>query len=213
MRNSQKQGRLRLRQLMERTEAKAEEMAADRPRFQALAREDAAPRAVSSHNLFQSPPALASQVARMARLSLGRLLEPSAGLGRLYEAARAISACNVTMVEQSADLCGELYRMTEADPDATLIQADFLSCDAQRLGGLFDRVIMNPPFQRGTDIKHIRHAITLLNEGGRLVAICANGPKQRKHLQPIATEWHDLPSGSFKSEGTNVETAIFVYQK
>jgi hypothetical protein len=43
-----------------------------------------------------------------------------------------------------------------------------------------------------------------------LVSLCAAGPKQRKALEPIADEWHDLPAGSFKSEGTNVSAAIVV---
>ena len=85
--------------------------------------------------------------------------------------------------------------------------ADFLT-----LGdlGLFDVIVMNPPFRRGSDIKHIQHAATKLAPGGRLVAICANGPRQQDALQPIASQWHELPAGSFKSEGTNVNTAIVV---
>ena len=57
---------------------------------------------------------------------------------------------------------------------------------------------MNPPFERGSDIRHIEHALTFLKPGGRLVAICANGPRQRERLQPMASEWIDLPAGSFK---------------
>lgn len=59
--------------------------------------------------------------------------------------------------------------------------------------------------------KHIAHALTMLAPGGRLVALCAAGPKQRARLQPIASEWIDLPAGSFKSEGTNVSAAIVVF--
>jgi len=38
---------------------------------------------------------------------------------------------------------------------------------------------MNPPFENGADIKHIQHAMKMLKPGGRLVAICANGPRQQ----------------------------------
>jgi len=75
---------------------------------------------------------------------------------------------------------------------------------------LFDSIIMNPPFKMWQDIKHIQHAATLLAEGWRLVAICANGPKQRAKLMPIADEWIELPSKAFKTEGTNVNAAIIV---
>lgn len=207
MRDSQLRGRLRLRHLQETTEARGEEMAEQRGRFQRLAREDSAPRVVSSFNLFQTPPELAAQLAGMFP-RFGRTLEPSAGLGRLYRAVRAISACPVVLVEVAAECAGELYRATEGDEAATLVQADFLACTADRLGR-FDSVIMNPPFKNGVDVKHIRHAASLLNPGGRLVSLCAAGPRQRKGLADV-TEWIDLPAGTFKAEGTSVAAAIVV---
>jgi len=214
-RNSQRVGRLRLRHLLEKTEARAEEMEEQRGRFQRLAREDSAPRVVSSHQLFQTPPQLAARVVAIAQegRSLGRTLEPSAGLGRLYVALRAVDPSSpVVLVEVAAECAGELYRVTDEDAGASLIQADFLACDAGRLGA-FDTVVMNPPFKMGTDVKHIRHAAKLLAPHGRLVSICAAGPRQRKGLGDVVTRWIDLPAGSFKSEGTGVETAIVVIDR
>ena len=209
-RESQQTGRLRLRHLMECTEAAAEEMAELRPRFQQLAHEDAAPRVVSSFNLFQTPPELAARVVGLLG-TLGRTLEPSAGLGRIYHAIRQESpTAPVVLVEQSPECCGELYRQTEGDEHAELVQGDFLTLDASRLG-LFDSIAMNPPFKMGADVKHIRHAMTLLAPGGRLVSLCANGPKQRAAMQGIASEWIELPADSFKSEGTRVNAAVFVF--
>jgi hypothetical protein len=109
------------------------------------------------------------------------------------------------LVEQSPECCAELYREIAGDEAASLVQADFLTCDAQRLGGLFDAVLMNPPFKMGADIKHIKHALTMLAPGGRLVSICANGPKQCKALQPTASQWIELPPRSFAEAATNVE--------
>lgn len=208
-------GRLRLRHLLEVTEAVGEEMAVERGRFERLRDPSAAPRVVSSFNLFQTPPKLAANLAILARLNTlcptGRILEPSAGLGRLYRAARDSTSCPITLVDLAPDCCGELYREIQCDEAARLIQADFLACDAERLGGLFDRVLMNPPFKQGRDIKHIEHARRLLAPGGRLVALCANGPRQQATLRPAAAEWYPLPEGSFRSEGTNVHAAICVF--
>ena len=209
-RDSQRIGRLRLRHLMEHTEAMGEEMAEERPRFERLADPTAAPRVVSSFNLFQTPEPLAMRAAGLFD-TFGRTLEPSAGLGRLYRAVRARSSdCHISLVEQAAECCGELYRAIEGDGFATLVQADFLLCGVDRLG-LFDSILMNPPFKMGRDIKHIEHARTLLAPGGRLVSFCAAGPKQRAQLQPFADQWHDLPGDSFKSEGTHVNAAIVVF--
>jgi predicted RNA methylase len=211
MRESQLKGRLRLRHLLEVTEAVGEEMDNERPRFQRLADPESKPRAVSSFNLFQTPEALADQIAQMLPLK-GRVLEPSAGLGRLYRAIRKLSDCHITLVEISADCCRELYRETDSDPHATLIQADFLECTEDRIG-TFDGILMNPPFKQGRDIKHIEHALTFLNPGGRLVSLCANGPRQQKRFRDSADEFHELPAGSFKESFTNVSAAIVVFNR
>lgn len=210
-RQSQLTGRLRLRHLMERTEAVAEEMTEDRGRFERLADPSAAPRVVSAFNLFQTPEPLAARVVGMFN-RIGRTLEPSAGLGRLYRALRSVAAAvDVVLVEQAAECAGELYRATESDPACTLVQGDFLECTPERLG-LFDSIVMNPPFKCGTDVRHIRHALRFLAPGGRLVSICAAGPKQRAALMPLG-EWHPLPAGSFKESYTSVEAAIVVIDR
>jgi len=213
MRESQLTGRLRLRHLQEHTEAVGESMATERTRFQALADPSNATRAVSSFNLFQTPEPIADRMAGMLMPLDGlRVLEPSAGLGRLYRAVRLRAACPMVLVEQSAECAGELYRAI-GDDDARLVQADFLACTPERLGGLFDAVIMNPPFKQGADIKHIRHALTMLRPGGRMVALCASGPRQQAQLRPLADEWHALPAGSFKSEGTRVAAALLMFRR
>jgi len=212
MRDSQLTGRDRLRRLLEGHKATGAEMAAERGRFQRLAREDSAPRVVSAFNLFQTPETLAAQLAGMFP-GFGRTLEPSAGLGRLYRAVRAINAgCEIVLVDDSPECCGELYRATETDHAAKLVQGDFLTLGEDRLGR-FDSIIMNPPFKMGRDIKHIKHAATLLNKGGFLASLCANGPRQREQLKPIASGWIDLPEGSFKESHTNVAAAIVVIEK
>jgi|GEM_PF-6547300 len=63
------------------------------------------------------------------------------------------------------------------------------------------------------DIKHITHALTFLKPGGRLVALCANGPRQYAALQPLADQWTPLPAGSFKSQGTNVNVTLAVFSR
>ena len=74
--------------------------------------------------------------------------------------------------------------------------------------GTFDRIVMNPPFAHGDDIRHIRHALGFLRPGGRLVAICADGPRQQERLRPIASRWLPLPAGTFADQGTDVRTVM-----
>lgn len=201
-------GRLRLLALRDHIEAVGETMRHEQERFTAIANREK-PSVVSAFQLFQTPVAIADRMAALAAPQDGeRWLEPSAGLGRLYRAIRNRSSCHVTLVENAAQCAAELYRETAGDSDATLIQQDFLQCTAEQTG-MFDGVIMNPPFKNATDMKHIRHALTMLRPGGRIVALCYAGPRQRAAFQNVnGWHWIDLDAGSFRSEGTGASVAM-----
>ena len=75
---------------------------------------------------------------------------------------------------------------------------------------------MNPPSAQGADIAHIMHALPMLEAGGRLVALCANGPRQNAILRPMVEarggEQEDLPADTFKELGTGVRVALITMQ-
>ncbi|WP_024516992.1 DUF3560 domain-containing protein [Bradyrhizobium sp. Tv2a-2] len=165
---------------------------------------------VTAPQLFPTPASLAEEVAELADLQDGhRLLEPSAGTGMLLDVARrSVDGClSAVAVEINPQLAQGL---AQRFPGVTVVNADFLDMAGCTQDAKFDRIVMNPPFENGADIRHIEHARTLLRPGGRIVAICANGPRQRAKLQPIAVEWRDLPAGTFKESGTMVNTALVV---
>ena len=160
---------------------------------------------VTAPQLFPTPAGLAARMVELADIQPGaRVLEPSAGTGRLLDAIGARAFGSLVAVETNSGLIGQLSR-----PGMSLHPGDFLTMDADRLG-TFERVIMNPPFINGADIKHIEHAAWLLKPGGRLVALCANGPRQRAALMPRADYWEDLPAGTFGESGTDVRAALLV---
>lgn len=157
--------------------------------------------------LFPTPPDVAEHMAELAEIEDGMtVLEPNAGTGVLLDAVRqAAPNASVKAVEVNARLVEHL-RERGADVQA----ADFLACGDEL--GRFDRIVMNPPFANAADIAHILHARSMLKPGGRLVALCANGPRQADRLRPLATSWEDLPQGTFKHAGTNVNTALLVIE-
>jgi hypothetical protein len=179
---------------------------------------------VAAPQLFATPAPVGAQVVDLADIQPAqRILEPQAGTGALLELAirRAFGfecGARVVAVEINHALAEALRERRQkwlyaTETNFEVVCADFLSCSVEELGGLFDRIIMNPPFERGADIEHIQHARTFLRPGvGRLVSVCANGPRQRAQLQPLAAEWIDLPAGSFQQAGTNVNTAIVVIE-
>jgi protein-L-isoaspartate O-methyltransferase len=171
---------------------------------------------VSAPQLFPTPADVAARMVEAATVGPeDRVLEPSAGTGNLLKALHnhdwnnaADCSGEVVAVEISRAMSEALQRRF---PYVTLHQADFLECNGNL--GLFDVILMNPPFAAGQDIKHILHAVKFLKPGGRLVAICANGPERHAKLKPLADEWHELPPDTFKESGTGVNTAMLVIRK
>lgn len=86
---------------------------------------------------------------------------------------------------------------------------------------------MNPPFDRGRDCDHVRHAFEFLKPGGILVAVMSaraefREDKRHRALHEIVErcrpaygwrKWHDLPAGSFAHAGTNINTVILAIRK
>jgi protein-L-isoaspartate O-methyltransferase len=172
---------------------------------------------VTAPQLFPTPAKLAARMVDAADLYAGmEVLEPSAGTGALIEAMQH-TGVTIFAVEINHRLCELLSQKFTPPEDAkqgicrNVLQGDFLECDGNL--GLFDRVVMNPPFQNGDDIKHIKHALTFLKPGGRLVAICAGGPRQKEQLEPLAATWEELPAGTFEESGTGVNTVLLVIDK
>lgn len=173
---------------------------------------------VSAPQLFPTPQDVAARMVELADLDVGhRVLEPEAGTGAIIrEIAKAVALDEIELcaVEINARLADMLR---ESFPDAQVTQADFLGFQPVASDApLFDRILMNPPFADAQDIKHILHARALLAPGGRLVAICAHGPRQIAALKPLAEGsggvWEPLPSGAFAASGTNVSTVLLTIE-
>lgn len=189
------------------------EMDAMRPRFNTLRdrhENGTAPVAVSAFQLFQTPATIAAQLVALLDLEPGaRVLEPSAGLGRILDALKAAKTGEVFAVEKSPELCAELYLQNRTG--VKLVQRDFLSCTPEDFGQ-FDAVAMNPPFHMRADIAHTLHALKFLRPGGKVAGLCMDTERRASALKARASVWLPLPAGTFRSEGTNVPTVLFLIQ-
>ncbi|ENO7736384.1 class I SAM-dependent methyltransferase, partial [Salmonella enterica] len=94
-----------------------------------------------------------------------------------------------------------------AFPGVNVWCGDFLEYQPE---SLWTKILMNPPFQHAQDIRHIQHALTLLEPGGILTAVCLNGPRQQKILRPLSDVWEPLPRGTFTY--TDVSTVLLRIQ-
>jgi SAM-dependent methyltransferase len=128
-------------------------------------------RGLTIDGFFPSPPAVVRRVVELADLRPGlSVLEPSAGLGDLAEAARA-AGCSVRCVEQ---LLPAVQILRARGFDVT--DADFLAIYPPTFAittgtPAYDRVLMNPPFERNAAMRHVLHALKFLKPGGKLVAV------------------------------------------
>lgn len=164
-----------------------------------------------AHDLFPTPAAIVERMMELADIRPGMtVLEPSAGTGNILRAIPCVRPAGaVAAVEIVPALACAPAIVDHAD---TVHNGDFLALDSHYFGCLFDRIVMNPPFSGGVDIAHILHAVKFLAPGGRIVALCAGGPRQESALRPLSTEWERLPAGSFKEAGTGVSVVLLTIE-
>lgn len=165
---------------------------------------------VSAPQLFPTPADLVQKMiyaAGLHKYPALRILEPSAGTGAILRGLEPWDTAEVVAVEVNRQLVERLAAI-KWPGNVSVCLNDFLSCNGDL--GKFDRILMNPPFENAADVKHILHAISFLKPGGRLVALCANGPRQNDKLKPLASSWETLPAGTFEESGTNVNAALLV---
>ena len=171
---------------------------------------------VSAPSLFETPPELVRRIMDAAEIESGhRVLEPSAGTGRLVRAAFERSGSAVECVE-SVPALAEALRAA----GYSVRCCDFLEVAEQFAG--FHRIVMNPPFERGQDREHVRHAFGMLKPGGRLVSVMSPGPFFRQHradkefrdwFEEVGGTVEELPAGTFKESGTGVASRLVVIEK
>lgn len=163
---------------------------------------------------FPTPKELVDKMLAYAGIDGGeRVLEPSAGSGVIADKLKAIG-CDVDCVEP-----WESLREILKDKGHNLIGRDIMTLDQE---DVYDAIIMNPPFERGQDVKHVMHAMQFLKEGGMLVAIMANSVKFNREktyanfrlfVDKAGGEIIDNPEGSFKESGTGVNTVMVILKK
>lgn len=154
-----------------------------------------------SHQFYPTPDRLAHRVVELAEIEPHHeCLEPSAGTGAIAD-----------LMPKDRTLCLEISslrcKVLESKEFRT-VQTDFLKFQS---GNKFDRICMNPPFDQGRWKAHLEAAASLVNDGGRIVAILPSGAKNSASLPGFDLTWH----GPFDNEfaGASVSVVILVAEK
>ncbi len=165
------------------------------------------------YGYFPTPMELARHVVSLADIQPGhQVLEPSAGQGAI---ADQIPQCAIIYC---VELLQDNYEILRAK-GYRILTGDFLSL--QEGYSFYDRVVMNPPFERQADIDHVLHAYKFLKPGGRLVSIMSSGVAFRENRKTIEfrkfLDSHGRmernPEGTFKESGTNVSSVTVIIEK
>ena len=156
---------------------------------------------------FFTPDDVADQVAEIAGIDGHNVLEPSAGHGALADACRRAGAARVDCCELSEEFSEVLRAKKYA-----VQTGDFLTMGKTGfLAKPYDRIVMNPPFTKDQDVKHVKHALTYLAGGGVLVSIMGANTSRKSFQSLVADldyEITQLPAGAFKESGTSVATIV-----
>ena len=184
--------------------------------------------AKKAFQFFPTPPELAAIVAIRAHVRGCSVLEPSAGHGALAKACINEGANRIAMIELNPENIPYLRSTFQHLPEAWRLPvvhcADFLTVtpDNAPIGHRcqFERIVMNPPFNKGQDLKHIVHAVThWLKPGGELVAVML--PHANDDISAALGDaddlcsWttEDIDAGAFKASGTNIRTSLLLLEK
>ncbi|MFA5234074.1 MAG: methyltransferase [Sulfurimonas sp.] len=152
---------------------------------------------------FFTPAGLAARVVELADVSGQMVLEPSAGIGNLADECAVQDAAEVDCVEIQKEHCNKL-----SEKGYNVRNTDFLTIEGEEK---YDRILMNPPFTRNQDCKHVEHALKFLKPGGKLVAIMANNQSRKPFIKLIEDreyEIEEVAAGEFSESGTQVRTLI-----
>jgi len=164
------------------------------------------------YGYFPTQPPEAKRVIELADIRPGMTVcEPQAGQGGIADFVP--KDCTLHCIELLPDNVKVL-----ASKGYQVQQADFLSFTPEPI---YDRIVMNPPFERQADIDHVLHAWNFLKPGGRLVSIMASSVVFRENSK--TTEFRNMlsqrgclehnPEGAFKAAGTKVRTVTVVMDK
>lgn len=179
--------------------------------------------------LFETPEDLATSMALtgiglLGRIHHPRVLEPSAGRGRIVDGFWRAWGKHEPVGEMLAIDIDEqnCLHLSGSGNCSQVTQGDFIQLVPQP-DKLMDLILMNPPFANTADILHVTHAfVRWLADGGVLVAIMSPhwtfasdraSRAFRELMEQHGGSWSRLAKGTFLGEGTGVETVQVVLRK
>lgn len=160
-------------------------------------------------NYFPTPEHVIDEMFRCVAGTVESVLDPSCGDGRILKKVQERYSKAITKGIDIAPKWNEAIR------------GDFLKMNCE--GKKYSHIIMNPPFSNDRAVVHVSHALdNWLDRDGQLIAILPASVEFsrkkidiefREKIRQIGAVWQDLPVGSFRESGTNVNTIMVVVSR
>ena len=161
--------------------------AAEQERLEKIAKAERDLIGAQIEGFFPTPASLARAMVKIAHIQPGdEVLDPSAGKGDIADAVKEQHPDNPLLLVERNYTLAELLGLKGYDVHRA---------DIMKVQGEVDRIIMNPPYERGQDAEHVRHCFDLLKRGGRLVALMSVGPFHREDRKSVEfRRWLESPA-------------------
>lgn len=175
---------------------------------------------------YFTPPEISKKMQQLAHICDNDIvLDPSAGTGNLVNGLN-VPKDNIFLVEPNPEFCEFLRRSGYVN----VIQSTFEEAlDKKVLPNNISKILMNPPFSKQSDLKHILLAYELLNKGGTLVSIIGKNSLLERDINnqksPTlenfintckSSKSHQLVNlepNSFEESGTICDTCMIILEK
>lgn len=167
---------------------------------------------------FETPAELVRQIIFDARIvTTMKVLEPSAGTGRIVLAAQ--NAGGAVFANELDEERAQKVDVILGKVGRRCMRGDFLGMVPMPV---YDRVLMNPPFAKRADVRHIIHAEKFVKPGGMLISIASSAAMYRddtlaRSFRSMVSGYggkiEPLPENSFAESGTHVNTCVVMFSK
>lgn len=168
---------------------------------------------MADHQFYPTPDNAADRVVQAACISgLDSVLEPSAGTGALADRILHCNPASLTVIELDPARAQFLRQRYARFVNVDVFCGDFMVAAP---GDVFDRVVLNPPFNPDLDVQHVIHAYrSALRSGGILAAVIT--PRYQSDGSPLAELLRRLvrdhgsvtPLPDNEAEGATRETVL-----
>lgn len=172
---------------------------------------------IKKFQFYETPKEVAEYLVELACIKpTDDVLEPSAWHGAIVDAINKTKCRDIFMYEvdkNKVDYLVDKYHNKENRVGERLYViecADFINKDSKVR---VQKIVMNPPFSKSQDVKHILEAYNHLYDWGRLISVASSSIRTRQwelydKLQELNPIYYELPSWSFKESWTMVNTII-----